>query len=348
MKRYYPIILCKPGEITALNHLEQHVKDEITPIVEVIGEGIIDGDGNYKSRLEDELTELWSFDDNQLFLDFSLLENIDAHIPKVRRLLTNLLRNGVNVVPVVQFNSTARYLALIQTIIATHNCGLCIRENNNAGGFRNFNADVAAMIARLNVTEPETYLLLDLGFVEATTYNIFAITAYHTITNLHNPQLWAQIIVASGSFLSDLGKLTAPTTNRAPALIYRLQRYEWDIWTVLNGFALPREIRYSDYGTKHPYFVPGGYEGSCSIKYTRTHEYLIYRGRKASEHAQGGKQYNDSARRLIASTDFYGQPFSWGDDEIFQIGSRIDRPGNAGKWVQISQNHHITVLHSLL
>ena len=348
MKKYFPILLCKPGEITALSHLTQNVKDDIVPIIEVIGEGIIESDGSYKSRLETDLINIWSFDDNKVFLDFSLLGDVDAHIPKIRRLFTNLMRNGVNVVPVVQFNSSPRYLTLIQNIIATHKCGLCIRENNNSGGFINYNAQVAAMIAQMNVTENETHLLIDLGFVEAANRNILATLAQLTINSLHNINNWATIIVSSGSFPTDLGGLPAPATNRSNALVHRLPRYEWDVWTVLNALNLPREIQYSDYGTKHPYFTPGGYEGSCSIKYTRTHEFLIYRGRKGSEHARGGNQYNDSASRLITSADFYGQPFSWGDDEIFQIGSRADRPGNAGKWVQISQNHHITVLHSLL
>jgi len=116
----------------------------------------------------------------------------------------------------------------------------------------------------------------------------------------------------------------------------------------LIGMPLPTAIKYGDYGTKHPYYIPAAFEGSASIKYTVVNEYVIYRGRKASDHSRGGVQYCDSSAALIATVDYLGRPFSWGDDEIFNRGNRVVNPGNAGTWVQISQNHHITLLHSVL
>ncbi|HKO81262.1 MAG TPA: hypothetical protein VJU78_12740 [Chitinophagaceae bacterium] len=157
-----------------------------------------------------------------------------------------------------------------------------------------------------------------------------------------------EIIVASGSFLTDLGRLPAPPTINSPAIVYRLPRLEWNIWKALQAQKLPAPIKYGDYGTKHPYYLPAAFEGSSSIKYTVENDFVIYRGRKGSEHAKGGGQYNDSAKLLINSPDYSGQNFSWGDAKIYEIGNRIDKPGNPGSWVQISQNHHITILHSLL
>lgn len=346
MKRYYPILLSKPGELIALSHLSNSVKSEITPIIEVV-DRLADANG-YNQKLQETFTDLWSFDDNQLFLDFSLYPDVNGDISYIRRLFINLLKNGVNVVPVVMFTSEARYLALVQTLISNFDCDVCIRENNNGRGFINFNTELAAILAQLNTTPANSYIVIDLGFSETGNYNLLITVAHAAITALHNINDWKEIIVASGSFLPDLGSLAAPVTNTSAARVYRLQRFEWDIWTILNGLQLPREVKYGDYGTKHPYYLPAAFEGSCSIKYTTTHEYVIYRGRKASDHSKGGNQYNDSARSLIASADYYGQPFSWGDEEIFLIGNRKDKPGNAGKWVQISQNHHITTLHQLL
>ncbi|WP_414649380.1 beta family protein, partial [Chitinophaga sp.] len=53
------------------------------------------------------------------------------------------------------------------------------------------------------------------------------------------------------------------------------------------------------------------------------------------------------------SPDYSGLTFSWGDDRIDFYARQVltdpnRKTGNARSWVEISQNHHITLLHSLL
>jgi hypothetical protein len=222
------------------------------------------------------------------------------------------------------------------------------RESNDTGGIIDFNDHVADMLKTIGTVAAKTSLLIDLGFVESTNDKMLAATAYTTIVSLPTPREWKEVIVASGSFLRDLGVLPGPATQNSQAKVYRLPRLEWTIWTTLRAKTLPTDVKYSDYGTKHPYYLPAAFEGSASIKYTKEKEFVIYRGKKASEHAKGGGQYNDSAKALISTSDYCGRGFSWGDNEIYEIGNRTDKPGNAENWVRISQNHHITFLHSLL
>lgn len=87
MKRYFPVLLSKAGEIKALTKLTQNVKDEITPVIQVLADGY--------DRVEAFALAEWTFDDNEIFLDFSLCPIFDR--ARTRSLITNLSGAGVNV-----------------------------------------------------------------------------------------------------------------------------------------------------------------------------------------------------------------------------------------------------------
>jgi hypothetical protein len=74
----------------------------------------------------------------------------------------------------------------------------------------------------------------------------------------------------------------------------------------------------------------------------------------AGEHKLGNGQYIVHAKKLINNEDVYsGKEFSWGDAKIFIVSQENEdsihnKPGNAKNWVEYSQNHHITLIESLL
>lgn len=339
MKRYFPVLLSKAGELTALSNLTQNVKDEITPVIQVLP-------GNY-DRVEAFASADWSFDDNELFLDFSLCDPFDR--VATRRLMTNLSGAGVNVIPVLQSNSDAAYTTLLQTLIANGTISnVCMRFSNGSGGFININAQVATMLGTLAINRNQTSIFLDFGFVENHNYNMISALAINIITGINHKADYNNIIVASSSFLENLSTLTPP------GRLYRLQRYEWDIWQTLiaqPGFV--GVVKYGDYGTKYPFYVEAKFQGTCSIKYTLPNEFIVYRGELSGNHPQGNGQYIIFSDRLVRSADYSGAGFSWGDTQIdFYAGQVLTNPkrktGNPTSWVQISQNHHITLLHSIL
>lgn len=338
MKKYYPILLSKAGELTALSELTLNVKNEITPIIEVLPDNV--------GSLHKKLVENWAFEGNEIYLDFSLYTPYDKQI---KTLILNLSTGGVNVVPLVQTNSEARYLALLQNLIAqraiTH---VCIRVSNFSGGFLNVNGQVATLLGNLGITRNRSSILIDLGFVDQNNYNAVSALAVNLITGINRKEDYRQIIVASGSFLENLSALTPP------GRLYRLQRFEWDIWLAIQQDQhIADLVRYGDYGTKYPIFKDVNYVGSCSIKYTLESEFLVYRGEISKNHRDGNGQYITFADRLVRSVDYSGAAFSWGDGQIeFYANQSLTDPkrktGNAKTWVEISQNHHITLLHSLL
>jgi hypothetical protein len=339
MKRYFPLLLSKAGEMTALKNLTQIIKDEITPVIQVLPDGY--------DRVEHFALNNWVFAGNELFLDFSLCDPFDR--TRTRGLITNLSAAGVSVVPVMQSNSDARYITLLQTLIANGTiANVCVRFSNGGGGFINIDAQLAALLGSVGLNRTNASILLDFGLVEQHSYQMIAALAINTITGITNKPDYNNIIVASSSFPENLGALT-------PAgRLYRLQRYEWDVWQTIIAQPGFREIvNYGDYGTKYPFYTEANFQGSCSIKYTVQGEFIIYRGEISGNHPEGNGQYIIFADRLVRSADYSGSAFSWGDTQIdFYAGQVLTDPrrrtGNATSWVEISQNHHITLLHSIL
>ena len=337
MKKYYPILLSKAGELTALSKLTQTSKEEVVPILQVLSKDI--------SKIEAFHSD-WNFIGNELFLDFSLVADLDTSL--IKKLIIDLQNNGVNIVPVVLENSTQEYLTLIKNLIYNLEVDkICIRFSNDNNGFLNINTSIKTLINNLGINSKQVSLLLDFGFIRSLNHKVIEGLAVNVINSITNLTDYENIIISSGSFLDNLGSLT-------PAgKVYRLPRYEWQLWNKLQAQQnINGTIKYSDYGTKHPIYAEANFQGSCSIKYTVIDEYVIYRGEKSGNHIDGNGQYLNFATQLVASRDYSGIGFSWGDERINFLASKLlnpkRKPGNAGNWVEISQNHHITLLTSIL
>jgi hypothetical protein len=340
--KYFPILLSKAGEFKALHELNVPVKADTSPVIKILNGSI--------GTTEANLIRDWAFAGNQILLDFSCYGIIEtANIADIRQLFDNLRIAGVNAVPVVQENSSLDYINLVNSLVAQHRYNVCIRASNDGGGLNNFIASNAGVMAQLGVTIGATILLIDLGYAERHNCNALSALAIALVNLIPTKDQWMSIVIASGSFPVDVSHLLPTNT------LHRLTRFEWDIWNQINAVPhLKGIVNYGDYGNKNPvYGGDVGYAGSCSIKYTSVNEFLVYRGVLAREHPQGNGQYIIFSERLIHAPEYSGAGFSWGDLRIYQIahetvGGPRSKPGNARTWVEITQNHHITLLHSLL
>lgn len=337
MKKYFPILLSKSGELTALSKLNQNVKDELSPILQVLS-GNIEHIKKFASS--------WDFTDNELFLDFSVYED---DFSLVSHFISDLISININVIPVVQLNSSKEYIDILRVLFLNGGVvKLGIRFSNASGGFIDFNNKITGMLSSLNISEKQASIILDFGLIDRHNYNTNAALGASLINNLPQSSDYDNIIIASGSFLENLSSLS-------PAgRVYRIQRYEWDMWnSIINVQGLPKNIKYSDYGTKYPYYSEANFLGSCSIKYTVESEYVIFRGEISTNHKDGNGQYITFSEKLVKSDDYLGEHFSWADEKInFYAEQNLKDPkkktGNATSWVEISQNHHLTLLHSIL
>lgn len=336
MKKYFPILLSKAGELTALSKLSENVKNEVSPILQVLPD---------TTESITTFAANWDFPNNEIFLDFSLFGN---NISPLRRFISDLVNLNINVVPVLHHGVNDQFIILIQRLFLDGEIEkVCFRFSNGSGGFINFNTMLVEMLTSLQISESQVSILLDFGLVDENNYNNYAALAINTITAIPNSTDFNNLIIASGSFLENLGSLNPP------GQVYRLPRYEWYIWNLVVEKLKLENIKYSDYAIKYPYYTEANFPGSCSIKYSVELEYVIYRGEIASNHRDGNGQYITFSERLVNSNDYLGEDFSWGDQKInFYAQQNLADPkkktGNATSWVEISQNHHITLITNIL
>lgn len=334
--KYFPILLSKAGELSALRKLSQNVKDETTPVIQILD--------NHFDNVSSTLVTEWVFQNNSVIFDFSLLTNVNSDLLAIENLIRFVTLAGVNVIPAIDLNSSPQYTQLIQNLYHQLNFSICLRTSGNSGGFVNFNNHVNNLALTLDVPQNQLLLLIDFGLVGANNFINVSNTAIAILNGIQNPGGYKDLIIASGSFPQDLGGLI-------PNNVHLLQRYEWSIWNMIQNNS-PLQVKYSDYGTKHPIYAEANFLGSCSIKYSTTLNFVIYRGEVPQNNPLGNGQYINFSKQLVVSQYYSGMNFSWGDAKIHLMSTQNinppHNPGNAKTWVEISQNHHITLLESLL
>ena len=352
MKNYYPILISKLGETVALQHLEQEVKDKTCPIIEVISSTLVKQKTDkktgveeiqYSDKFEKFLRRHWSFFNNKIILDFSKFENFTQHEDYIRSMLIRLINSGVNLGMAIQMNSQKDLKGMVRNLTDAYTCDVCFRFSNDSGGFLNLNKDLEYLKENFNVNIEDSYLLIDLGQIERNTYNTVALSAGTQLQKLdHSTTAFKSVIVASSSFPTGLSSFES---RNEP---HKIVRYEWALFHNVKN-AVP-EIQYGDYGTKAAYFAEVSYQGSVSLKYSTPKEYIIFRGQRTTDHPLGHGQYIVHCNNLVEHEDYSGNDFSWGDWRYHEISSdgMNGKPGNSTNWVQFSQNHHITLMNSIL
>lgn len=276
---------------------------------------------------------------------FSLFDGWSLHVDQIKTLLINLIVSGVNIVLSIQKNSSSIYSSMVKELINNFNCDICIRTSNSSGGFLTFNEDIIELSSEYGVSSNNIVLLLDFGQITRDNYNIIATVAGRTILSLDaSIKEWKNIVFASSSFPMSLTDFKVSKSGQ------RIKRYEWEAWkTIISSDAL-KGVKYGDYGTKSAIYADVTYQGSVSLKYTDKEDYVIYRGEITVNHRHGHGQFITHSKSLKSSQSYSGNDFSWGDLRYYEISLQdIDgKPGNATNWVQFSQNHHITLMHSIL
>lgn len=288
----------------------------------------------------------WSFSDNKIILDFSTFKDFMHHERFIEETLNNLLLSNVNVVLSVQTNSSEAYKNMARRFVTKYNCGICFRFSNQSGGILNFDKDIDSLSSTYGNDQSKTIILIDLGQIDSSNYNILGSTTGILLKNSnHELHQFNAVVIASSSFPSVLSDYAV---QNEPHL---LTRYEWSLFHTVKSSGI-KFLKYGDYGTKTADYRDLPFPGSISLKYTTPKNFLIYRGYRSQDHRLGHKQFIEHAKKLINSPDYSGSDFCWGDllyKEKSQESLGIDgKPGSSTNWVEYSQNHHITLMHSIL
>lgn len=333
-KNYYPILVSKRGEFKALDKLSNEVKLAICPVIQIL-DGALDSTKAF-------CINKWTFSQNQVFIDFSLSDHHYSR-DQIVSFVRDLVNNDVNVIPVINRTSKSIKLAgkrLHQQQVIDE---ICLRVNVDDSA-KDINSFIEEIVNSYNIDLAFIHLIIDVEYLSYSNYDSAITNLENLITNIKDIKYFQAVIVSSGSLPINLNGFVAQDEP------HTIQRFEWSLWTDLKSKSKFSDlISYSDYGIKHPIHAEAKFLGTCSIKYSTSDTYLIYRGSKSDAHPLGNGQYIAHSTKIVDSAYFTGSNFSHGDKRIYILGNGLDHsPGNAETWIVNSLTHHITLIDSLL
>lgn len=350
-QNYFPILPSKAGELVALEKLSSDIKAKTTPIIEVLNEAftltpaMTKKRTRYNPKIGNFISKHYSFPNSQIILDFSLFSKWHQLGQSVEHVMQLLLSQGIKIDFCVQGNSHPEYKSIVKRFIQNFSCGICIRSSNATGGFYDYDNYVSKIIEEYRVEPIDTSLLLDLGQISNNNFNVLVSAASLAIKSLSlGVNEWKNVIVASGSFPENLSGIPSSEVEQ------KIPRYEWDAWQELIKIPELKNIKYSDYGTKSAIYSDVSFPGSVSLKYSSVDNFVIFRGELTTNHPDGHGQFISHSKNLVEIPEYSGAEFSWADGKYFELSLKDlhESPGNSTNWVQYSQNHHITLISSIL
>lgn len=148
-----------------------------------------------------------------------------------------------------------------------------------------------------------------------------------------------QVAAVGGSFPYTLGGFKIGVGNR-------LQRKELAIWKLLRKKPGCQAVAFGDYCVTNPKPLedidPRAMNPSAAIRYTLQDAWWLLRASGVRTKGKGGMgQYNDLCRLLIASTNYSGPTFSFGDQQYEVHAQTRASSGNLTTWRRDATNHHL-------
>lgn len=249
---------------------------------------------------------------------------------------------GVHVVPVVGYDrwSSTEYRLAIKTIDLPDNRFFCLRLDSSAlediaePDF--FIENIQSILNELVLNPNRCIIYIDFGDVcnlsleqMLTKANTILIALYHF--NFHH------YAVAGCSLPSTIDKAVKDVDTVGHVL-----RREMVMWQSLRIAHPNINISLGDYGVRAPTSNEGirNKHTNGKIRYTIGKHFFVARGHSMQWPGKGEQMWT-LAQKIVQSTHFMGEHFSWGDARIVEC-SKKGFKGTAGQWIAIDTSHHIS------
>lgn len=328
---YYPVVKWKTGERIALQELREEQKNKIIPIAEVV-----DSDLSISSFLDVCASFPNPFVVDTIFVDDErtmLLEMLNQAMNRNQQLIPLLYVSDIET-PDSEIITKAANLAILMPVPADF-------EGPSY-------ESIFEAISRMGKSPNKIDLILDLGMI---TDRGKASTAYDILKSFlatHTARLsqFRKVVIRCSSFPTDLSSVQSGTT-------VSFTRYDIKMfYQLINGSVgkpYLHQLAFSDYGVTK--FTETDIDFSLlkygilpKIKYTTSDSYFVSKGKKDHERGEWILSYKDLSRMIVAADYYYGQNFSFGDQQIFDISQPNNKIGNSTNWVTFCANHHIAVV----
>lgn len=347
--RYVPILKGKAGEYNALAEASGTVQAGTLPLIEALPVGKETVEETCVSTLQ-ALSGGWG---TPVALDAVYLDPatpLSSGLLPLEALADEARTRSITALPVLRVDDDPSVWAAAATVTARDGAGVVVRLGGDPlqEDITDLDDALDALYTAVAIVPGDVDLVIDLGGVTEPGYAALASRiARDLITGLKDVAAWRSLTVASGGFPADLSAV--PTNSTA-----LLPRTDARLWATLTGRTLPRDVDYGDYAIQHPGPPASGGRGPApQIRYAVG---LDWRIRKAkAKDRRGHKQFYDICADVVASGEYSGSSFSWGDEQV-DLAARsapagapaLRTTGNATTWRAIGTSHHLALVSDRL
>lgn len=350
---YVPVIKLKRGERTALEKVDDSLKRDMTPLIEIqpvpfdyqsndFGKTI----DEHLQNIGSQIKEAWN-QHSPVFIDAYTLYNHEEFSEDILEngqhpiefTTDSIEKVSIPVIPVTGLNRDESFQDAIKRNISKYNRGACIRlEENDCLDIQALKTNLNQLLTFLNLLPQEVDLIIDYKQIspnkEKDIYNNIVLL----IAQLPYLKDWRTLTFCSTAFPKNLNQIPTKSNGELP-------RTEWKIYKALVNCGLARIPSFGDYNISNPDFIsinPRFINMAANIRYSIGDVILVFRGSGVKNN--GFSQMTQLARDLTESGKFCGRSFSYGDTYIDDCANNGGSCGTAEKWVIAGVNHHLTLV----
>ncbi|MDY6794815.1 MAG: beta family protein [Actinomycetota bacterium] len=355
IKNYIPVLRWKKAERDALATLDVRIRENITPLFELImpapkrdkddyNKILSDSKAVFKNNLPSTVGELNKCCpiDSSAFVDVHLIDG-ELRATTLKQILDDSLTSAqvtlvpvTHIIPVVSTDADMSTRKVAVDYASSSDNGLCVRIDRYNLDDEDLNKVISDFVGKNKLDISKTDLFIDLGVISESddAKNVSA-----QLARLPSLNDWRTVILSGGAFPKDLSEFEKHSHNQ-------VVRYDWRLWNALRITSQPRMPLYSDYAIQHPIFygqIPRA-NTSASVRYADDQQWEISRGEGLrNENGAGHQQYPALAQLIIEQNYFKGADYSAGDKYIAERAADSTKPGNPTTWLKAGLNHHLTL-----
>ena len=253
---------------------------------------------------------------------------------------------GLRAVPSCGLDRDAAFEDAIGQILANMDSHLIIRlQQEDAHAPTIAIPRLMALLSKLGISPSDATIVMDFREIQEPHQPLIGPTI-SLLNHLTQVGQWNRIVTAGSAMPKSVAERVDQSTQ---GYVLRLEEQLWS--EVASQSDVP--ISYGDYTVVNPEYVdldPRIYANTIgpSIRYTTDDSWLITRGSRFRNHPDGYDQYYSLAQQVVASNDFKGTNYSFGDEYIADRAQGNEGTGNPGTWLSAGINHHITLLSEKL
>jgi len=344
---YVPIIKWRQGEYLALERLEDKIKNEVMPLIEVppiewdFARGVLAKTiDDHLSRFAYRFHKKW--EGRSAYIDFNLLDpsyRLIGNIHPVTFIFTELSKIGERAIPVTSPYRDLPYQKAIKDIINENEVEkeVCFRLSFKDLIKINISSEVDNLANTLNVKPREINLVIDLDSPNFNPISSFANVLKASVNKFKNIKDFKSLTIVSTAFPKSMGEVQRGSQT--------VKRSEWDLYLEYYSNLTSNDVtpQFGDYAIAHPVLPQQDMrllKPAASLRYTIDNAWWIGKGTNVRDN--GFEQYRDICKSIVSSPHFCGAKYSRGDAYIKDCSDGTGSTGNLPTWRWVGTNHHIT------